>query len=61
MRASSRSKSCAKDGVNSQTTLCKEKNVPGYPTWEIGGKLFPGEQELEELEVIIQNIKSEQK
>ena len=52
---------CAKDGVNSQTTLCKEKNVPGYPTWEIGGKLFPGEQELEELEVIIQNIKSEQK
>ena len=51
---------CAKDGVNSQTAFCKEKDVPGYPTWEIGGKLFPGEQELEELEVIIQNMKNEQ-
>jgi uncharacterized membrane protein len=52
---------CAKDGVNSQTELCKERKVPGYPTWEIGGKLFPGEQDLEELEDIVQKVKSEQK
>ena len=45
---------CSKDGLNSQTTLCKEKNIPGYPTWEINGKLYPGEQALEELEGIIQ-------
>lgn len=52
---------CAKDGVNSQTQLCKERKVPGYPTWEIGGKLFPGEQELDELEEIVQKVKAEQK
>jgi hypothetical protein len=44
---------CSKEGRNSQTQLCKEKNVPGYPTWEINGKLYPGEQALEELEDII--------
>ena len=48
---------CSKDGVNSKTSLCREKDVPGYPTWEIGGKLYPGEQELEELEDIILDSK----
>lgn len=45
---------CSKDGLNQQSKLCKEKNVPGYPTWEISGKLYPGEQALEELEEIVQ-------
>ena len=36
--------------TNSQTSLCKDKNIPGYPTWEINGKLFPGEQEIDELQ-----------
>jgi uncharacterized membrane protein len=44
---------CSAEGMNSQTPLCKERNVPGYPTWEIDGKLYPGERELEELEDIL--------
>ena len=48
---------CSKDGYNQQNALCKEKNVPGYPTWEIQGKLYPGEQALEELEEIVQQFK----
>lgn len=48
---------CSKDGTNSQTALCREKNIPGYPTWEINGQLFPGEQELDELVEIIQKAK----
>jgi len=49
---------CDKEGANSQRSLCKERKVPGYPTWEIGGKLFPGEQSIEELEDIASNMKS---
>jgi uncharacterized membrane protein len=45
---------CSKEGRNSQTSLCKEKKVPGYPTWEINGQLYPGEQALEELEELVQ-------
>lgn len=33
------------------------KGVPGYPTWSIKGKLYPGEQSLEELEEIVQEAK----
>jgi hypothetical protein len=50
---------CAKDGLNSQTALCKEHKVPGYPTWEIGGQLYPGEQEIEELQEIVQQQQSQ--
>ena len=45
---------CSKDGFNQQSGICKENNVPGYPTWQINGKLYPGEQALEELEDIVQ-------
>jgi uncharacterized membrane protein len=48
---------CSSDGVNSQNAMCKERGLPGYPTWEINGKLYPGDQELEELEEIVQKIK----
>ncbi|GKY92289.1 hypothetical protein MPSEU_000200000 [Mayamaea pseudoterrestris] len=44
---------CSKEGFREQSKLCKEANVPGYPTWEIAGKLYPGEQSLEELEEIV--------
>eukprot|EP00978_Attheya_sp_CCMP212_P021084 scaffold61205_cov53-Attheya_sp.AAC.2 len=50
---------CAKDGLNSQTALCKEHKVPGYPTWEIGGQLYPGEQEIEELQEVVQQQQSQ--
>jgi uncharacterized membrane protein len=48
---------CSKDGVDAQVALCKEKKVPGYPTWEIAGQLYPGEQALEELQTIVTNAK----
>ena len=48
---------CSKEGLNSQNGLCKERDVPGYPTWEINGQLFPGEQELDELEDIVKGFK----
>ncbi len=48
---------CSKDGVNSQAPLCKAKELPGYPTWEINGKLYPGQQELDELEEVVKSIK----
>ncbi|KAA8493813.1 Thiol-disulfide oxidoreductase LTO1 [Porphyridium purpureum] len=49
---------CDKKGFNSQNKLCQEKKVPGYPTWEISGELFPGELELEEL-ADISNLEKE--
>jgi glutaredoxin len=40
---------CAADGQNSQFQLCQDKGIKGYPTWEIGGQLYPGVKSLEEL------------
>ena len=47
---------CDKEGLNNQRSLCQERKVPGYPTWEIAGTLHPGEQSIEELEEIVKNI-----
>lgn len=33
---------CDKEGMNSQNDLCREKKVPGYPTWIIDGQKYPG-------------------
>lgn len=49
---------CDREGYNNQRGLCKERDVPGYPTWEIGGELFPGERSLEELREIVDDVKS---
>jgi uncharacterized membrane protein len=48
---------CSKEGINSQAALCKEKKIPGYPTWEISGKLYPGEKALDEIRDIVVAIK----
>ena len=40
---------CARDGINSQTQLCIDKNIKGFPTWEINGKLILGILSLKEL------------
>ena len=40
---------CAKDGKNSQTQLCIDKKIKGFPTWEINGKLILGVLSLKEL------------
>lgn len=47
---------CDKEGANSQSGLCKEKKLEGYPTWELKGKLFPGEKSLDELEKIVNGL-----
>lgn len=49
---------CDKDGYNNQRALCRERDVPGYPTWEIGGELFPGERSLDELREIVDEVLS---
>ena len=40
---------CARDGLNSQTQLCVDKKIKGFPTWEINGNLILGVLSLEEL------------
>eukprot|EP00965_Chrysotila_dentata_P056272 1866890-Pleurochrysis_carterae.AAC.1 len=34
---------CDEDGDNSQKPLCRAEGVRGYPTWQLDGKLFPGD------------------
>ncbi|CAK6701527.1 Vitamin K epoxide reductase [Synechococcus sp. CBW1107] len=40
---------CAADGVNNQKALCDSKNLEGFPTWEINGKLDSGVKPLARL------------
>lgn len=40
---------CAADGDNAQPELCKQRGIDGYPTWELGGQLYPGVKSLDEL------------
>ena len=40
---------CANDGKKSQTQLCIDKKIKGFPTWEINGKLILGVLSLKEL------------
>ncbi len=40
---------CASDGKNSQTQLCINKKIEGFPSWEINGKIIIGVQTLKEL------------
>ena len=40
---------CARDGKNSQTQLCIDKKIKGFPSWEINGEIIIGVQTLEEL------------
>ena len=40
---------CARDGKNSQTKLCIDKKIEGFPSWEINGKIIIGVQTLKEL------------
>jgi len=40
---------CARDGIKSQTQLCIDKKIKGFPAWEINGKLILGVLSLKEL------------
>ncbi|VEU44460.1 unnamed protein product [Pseudo-nitzschia multistriata] len=52
---------CSKDGINSQSKTCKAKEIPGYPTFEIQGQLYPGQQDLGELEDLVKGLKEASK
>ena len=43
---------CAKDGKNSQTQLCIDKKIKGFPSWEINGKIILGVLTLRELSIL---------
>ena len=40
---------CARDGKKSQTQLCIDKKIKGFPSWEIDGNLILGVLSLKEL------------
>ncbi len=40
---------CAPDGRDSQEALCRTKNIQGYPSWEINGKIDSGLKPLARL------------
>ena len=43
---------CANDGKNSQTQLCIDKKIKGFPSWEINGKIILGVLTLEDLSTL---------
>jgi len=40
---------CYSGGENSQSSLCAQKDIRGYPTWEINNQLYPGEKTFQQL------------
>ena len=46
---------CAGENVD-QLKICESKKIPGYPTWEIDGRLFAGEMTLDELQDILNSV-----
>jgi uncharacterized membrane protein len=40
---------CTSEGQNSQAALCTEKQITGYPTWEVNGQVLTGTQTLQKL------------
>ena len=40
---------CAPDGQNSQSALCQKKQIQGFPSWEINGKIDSGVKPLAKL------------
>jgi uncharacterized membrane protein len=40
---------CAPDGRNSQAALCESKNIQGFPSWEIEGRIDSGVKPLAKL------------
>jgi len=44
---------CDANGVDSRRAECSSAGVKGYPTWELGGALYPGERDLDEIEEML--------
>jgi hypothetical protein len=47
---------CDRGGVDTQAKLCRQKRIPGYPTWEIDGELYPGELQMDDLETLANGL-----
>ena len=43
---------CDPRGKDAQPDLCKAANIKAYPTWEIRGKYYMGQQSLEKLAIL---------
>jgi hypothetical protein len=43
---------CDPRGKDAQPDLCKAANIKAYPTWEIRGKYYRGQQSLEKLAIL---------
>ena len=43
---------CAKDGKDTQYKLCKEKQIEGFPSWEINGEIYSGVKDLNDLAIM---------
>ena len=43
---------CARDGKDSQTGLCVEKEIKGFPSWEINGEIYSGVKDLNDLAIL---------
>lgn len=52
---------CSKKGLDNQAALCQKRDLPGYPTWEIDGELYPGERDLASLRELVDDIKQSKK
>ena len=51
---------CDKSGVNTKNSMCRANKIPGYPTWELAGKFYPGEKSIQELEQLVADIEKAQ-
>ena len=43
---------CAQDGKDNQYKLCKEKQIEGFPSWEINGEIYSGVKDLNDLAIM---------
>ena len=44
---------CDANGKDSRRAECSAAGIRGYPTWQLDGKLFPGERDLDQLEAML--------
>ena len=43
---------CAQDGKDNQHELCREKQIEGFPSWEIKGEIYSGVKNLNDLAIM---------
>ena len=43
---------CAQDGKDNQYQLCREKQIEGFPSWEINGEIYSGVKNLNDLAIM---------